>query len=179
MSLLSSLVGYVIERVGAIASLGESTGRVIVVEINLFAELADDRRIVTNERHGSMTVQMWRHGIGAIYRRYYGPPVSALEELDGYRVRTTDVEDAVREMTGQLDFKERQQTWESPAAHLAWERRTGFEGEERRTRWAALLQALAEHDIRVKPRKLDRVPFNIEIDGILREQLEPRPEHPA
>lgn len=165
-----------IEGIGAIASLGESTVEQIEVEINLFAELADDRRIVTNERHGSMTVQMWRHGIDAIYRRYYGPPVSGLDELDGYRVGITDVKDAVREMTGQLSFKDRQQTWESPAAHLAWELRTGFERQERKARWSALLVALKEHDIRVSRRELDRVPFGTEIEGRLREQLEPRPE---
>jgi hypothetical protein len=132
----------------------------LVVQIDYFVDVADGRRLESDGRHGVRTVSMYREGIGAIWRRYHGPPDPTEEDLEGYRITVGDVEDAVRESHG-LPWRERADTWESYRAFL-WNER-----------WATLRAVLNEHGIQASNRELDRLPFRIEIDEEMRRELAP------
>jgi hypothetical protein len=162
-----------ISRVGAVASLQGATEDNLDVGIEWFADLADGRRVLTDERHGSLRVSMWRRGVGAIFRRYHGPPLATTDELDAtYRVGVTDIEDAVRETGHLLTLRERWTTLGSPVAFL--QSQVGVHG-WRAHRWRALRRALEEQGISASRRQLDRLPFSIEIVDELRRELAPRP----
>ena len=147
----------------------------LVVQIDYFVDVADGRRLESDGRHGVRTVSMYREGIGAIWRRYHGPPDPTEEDLEGYRITVGDVEDAVRESHG-LPWRERADTWESYRAFLWNELKelvSLWRWEERRERWATLRAVLNEHGIQASNRELDRFPFRIEIDEEMRRELAP------
>ncbi len=171
----------VVERIGAIALFGEpkhDEGRMAFVDdgeddtfpihLEFFAELRNGRRIETDGSYGAHVISMRRRGLGAIFHRYYGPPVGDVDELDRtYRVRESDVRDAVNLAVGKDRFASAP---ERPLLNRLAEKR--WERQERRNRWQPLRRTLAEHGIDLSVKQLDELPFAIEISDEVKAQLD-------
>jgi hypothetical protein len=136
-------------------------GPAFMVRVELFAELDDGRRVVTNASHGIEQTAL--HGTAGEWR----PPDQA------------EIEDAVRS-----DFVDSAEVrWSDrslPVRYRAWllrraviERITLAGWSDRRERWSRLRDALKENGVRIRPRQLDRLPFTVEVAAELRSPIDP------
>jgi hypothetical protein len=95
-------MSFEVDRVGALVHVTAS-GDEWQASAQLFAEDRTGRRLLAT--HGGMSAGGQRRGIGAISKRYAGPPLPDDPEaqrrvLDSYRVRRHDVQDAISQLLG-------------------------------------------------------------------------------
>jgi hypothetical protein len=149
-------------RVGAVVELAQSDAerplvraRVelsnderLVVQARAFAEGSDGRRIAPGRAH--IELALWRRGVGAIVKRYTGPPLpegpeEQLRVLGTYRVQLQDIEDALNQLFGRDPEQE-------PPPRLSW---------------GSLMKTLHEAGIDISEDELVAAPFVFEFSDEL------------
>lgn len=143
-----------IDHAGAVVTVAVSDQQ-WDAEATLFAVSADGDRLEV--ARPSMGAAGPTRGIGAITKRYAGPPLpddpAARERvLDAYRVQRYDVEDAINGMLGR-----------DPEMHRP-----------PRLSWDHLIELLAEHDTIVSEEQLIAMPFVFEFSAEALTPLGPR-----
>ncbi len=163
-------------RVGAVARWGgpeSASSRIsiasddedaIPLRVEFFAELGNGVRIDTDGRHGSYVHWLHRGGLSAVVHRYYGPPSNARELDRTYKVRESDVLDAIKLAVGK--------TKREAPTHRHGEHRSKEASHESRVRWHMLRLTLKDHGIEITDEELDRLPFTIEITDEIRKHLD-------
>lgn len=122
---------------------GEVASRQDAVDLNveLFAVLSDGRRVVTDERHGMMGLDL----MGAV-------GIARPEDDDS-------------RLPGPYDHLSPEYVEAEVRQDLF------VEGDTAGDRWVRLVAALGEQDIRISAEELDRLPFSIELTDAVRERL--------
>lgn len=126
---------------------------VLRILVSLSAELTDGRLIHTQGR--DFRVAGLRRGVGAIWHRYHGPPLSAdPEEQDEildrtYRVGHADIEDAINQMLGR-----------DPEQHRP-----------PKLSWGKLIAALADVGVEASEHDLIEAPLTIELSSDLQAEI--------
>lgn len=138
-------MAFEIDYVGVVIDVGITSEKWSADAI-LFAVGVDGSRITMP--HASMGAAGPSRGIGAITKRYAGPPLpedpDARERaLDAYRVQRYDVEDAMNGMLGR-----------DPEMH-----------HPPRLSWEPLIELLAEHGKVVSDQELIAMPFRFEFSA--------------
>jgi hypothetical protein len=111
------------------------------LEVELFAVLSDRRRVVTEERHGSMGLDLMG-AVGIAFPEHDDTPAPGRYD----HLTPEHVEADVRE-------------------------ELFMEGDTAADRWDRLVAALQEQDIGISAEELDRLPFSIELTEAVRERL--------
>ena len=135
-------MAFEIDHVGAVVHVAV-TARQWSANATLFAVSADGGRITATPAR--MAAAGPSRGIGAITKRYAGPPLpedpdARRRVLDAYRVQRHDVEDAMNQMLGR-----------DPELHRP-----------PRLSWGPLIELLAEHGKVVFEEELIAMPFLFE-----------------
>ncbi len=139
-------MGFEVDQVGALVHVEARTDAEWGATAELFAQDRGGQRLLAG--HASLGAGGQRRGVGAIWKRYTGPPLPAdpvaeRRALAAYCVQRQDVEDAINQLLGR-----------DPEQHRP-----------PRLAWASLIRTLAEHGAAVSEQELIAMPFVFEFSA--------------